>query len=224
MTIERLEKMESILKVLSTSSCLQVYFYLKIYGKSPPSEIGNIVQISNATLFRHLNLLKQSDLVEREKNEMIEDKRFTSKYFVCRDLHSLYEYELDEKLEKIAKDNGIEYIIEDWTKLIPNIASVFADSITQLFMKIHSQSKLKIKHGHHEEILDEVKSGKIMSFGIIDEEKYDEFTKEIFQVLMKYRKRKKITIGEAITNPVAFSINVMKFPTPEEKLFLPSKL
>ncbi|MCY3412127.1 MAG: hypothetical protein INQ03_10890 [Candidatus Heimdallarchaeota archaeon] len=208
--MDQLDQMGVLLKIFRTPNSMLIYQFLHIYGRSAPSYIGSKLHLSHATLFRNLDLLIRGDLIAKFDCDRIDDKRFTAEYDIKLALDDLYTIELSKDLHDFAERYAKENILIEWVSLLPNLSSIFADTMTNLHLQLNRGAEIKLmKVADQDHSKSAMKPSKVMSFGVLDLEDDSEFFNDITKLIHKYRKNRQIK--GPISNPVSFSINVIRF-------------
>ncbi len=127
---DRLAQLEKQLKVFKIKSCLLIYFYLIIYGKTNPSMIKADLQLSKATLFRNLNFLIESGFIVKTSDEKSLDKRSTSSYFAAKPFSLLCELSISEDVKKYAIKQEKHGIIDEWNEIVRESPMIYSMVLT----------------------------------------------------------------------------------------------
>ena len=61
----KLSKMEQLLKIINIDSCLLIYSYLMVFGKTTPAELRKVTGLSKATMFRNLALFSDAGILKK---------------------------------------------------------------------------------------------------------------------------------------------------------------
>lgn len=105
-------------KIVNTDSCLIIYSYLMLFGKTTPAELREITSQSKATMFRNLALLADAGLLNKLVDNSVSDKRYNTSYYVSQEIMKVSKQLSSKKLEKYAKESGKGQIIENWFSTI----------------------------------------------------------------------------------------------------------
>jgi predicted DNA-binding transcriptional regulator len=140
---DRFIQIEKQLKVFKIKSCLLIYFYLLIYGKSIPSIIKTDLQLSKATLFRNLNFLTASGFILKANVQKSTDKRSTSYYFAAKPFSSLCDLSISEEVKSYAIKQGKQGVLDEWNEIARASPSLFS-SVTALLFNLKKKKQDQI--------------------------------------------------------------------------------
>jgi predicted transcriptional regulator len=115
---DQLDKMELLNKITKTDSCLMIYSYLMLFGKTTPAELRNITGQSKATMFRNLSLLSEVGLLDKEEDNSVADKRYSTHYFVSQEIMKISKHLSSKKLNNFAEESNKSEIVEEWMTTI----------------------------------------------------------------------------------------------------------
>ncbi len=128
-----LETIEKNLKVYKIGSCLLIYFYLMIYGKSTPYQLRFDLDVSKATLFRSLGFLLDARFVIKDEIGNSSDKRYTHYYSTAKTISEISNIELSEELKEFAKKKNKIKILEEWELTLQRAPSIYGNITSKLF-------------------------------------------------------------------------------------------
>lgn len=66
---KQISRIPLVTKIINTESCLLIYSYLTLYGKTTPVELRQRINLSKATVFRSLALLTEAGIVSKEMQQ-----------------------------------------------------------------------------------------------------------------------------------------------------------
>lgn len=193
-----------VTKIINTESCLLIYSYLTLYGKTTPVELRQRINLSKATVFRSLALLTEAGIVSKEINNQVADKRYSVEYYITETLEEFSKATISEEIKKRAKSQEKLSILEDWLSQLEFLPLVLNQLTSQLMISVCDG--FSSPEGKRKQIV------KVLVFRLKEEENYTEFRKKLMDFMReidaKHSKRKR-NMKEPMKNPVAFSISVV---------------
>ncbi|MCW3997924.1 MAG: MarR family transcriptional regulator [Candidatus Bathyarchaeota archaeon] len=203
---KQISRIPLVTKIINTESCLLIYSYFTLYGKTTPVELRQRINLSKATVFRSLALLTEAGIVTKEINDQIADKRFSIEYYISETLEEFSKVTVSKEIKKYAKTQGKLRILEDWLSQLEFLPLVLNRLTSQLMISVcddpSSQKREK------KQII------KTLVFRLKEEENYAEFQEKLKNFMReidaKHSKRKR-NMKQPMKNPVAFSISVVAF-------------
>ncbi|MFW9914853.1 MAG: hypothetical protein ACFFGZ_04495 [Candidatus Thorarchaeota archaeon] len=111
---EQLAKMKLLTKICQLESCLLLYSYLMLFGKTTPVELREKTGLGKATIFRNLALLLKAGIVEKEEDMAVADKRYSLHYYISQNLINLSKLLCSTELTNYAKATNQSQTVEDW--------------------------------------------------------------------------------------------------------------
>jgi hypothetical protein len=137
---EQLERMEHLTKIVKTDSCLLIYSYLMLFGKTTPAELRDVTGQSKATMFRNLSLLTDAGLLSKEEDNSVDDKRYSTNYYVAQEIMKISKQLLSRKLRKHAKESNRSQIVDDWMTIIEALPLKLSRLTSQLILLMAARS------------------------------------------------------------------------------------
>ncbi len=202
---QQLDRIPLLTKIINTESCLLVYSYLALYGKTTPAELRQRVDLSKATIFRNLAHLTEAEIITKEVNQQILDKRYQLEYYISETLADFSKLSFSEDLKKHAESKGKVQILNEWLSQLEFLPLVLNQLTSQLMISTYNQqvsSKRK-----------KVPAIKTLIFRLKEEKNYPEFHKKLMDFLKDVDKGQttKRNMKKPMKNPVAFSISVVAY-------------
>jgi predicted transcriptional regulator len=139
---ETLSLMKALTQVNNSESCLRVYTYLTMFGKTTPAVLIRDTNLGSSTIYRSLDALQSVKVIQKEVDDSVPDKRQSHMYYVIKNLihwnNSLYSQELIEYLDKHDK-MGVFHSWERSFSAVPSrlngLALQLMDSFDDLYEK-----------------------------------------------------------------------------------------
>ena len=210
MTALSLEKQVSriplLTKIVNTESCLLIYSYLALYGKTTPSELRHRTNLSKATIFRSLAILTEAGLVSKEINDHIEDKRYNIEYHITETLEEFSKVTISKEIKRYVKTHGKLSILEEWLSQLEFLPLVLNRLTSQLMISVFDDPSNPERE--KKQII------KKLVFRLREEENYAEFQKKLTNFMKEIdakHTKKKRDMKQPMKNPVAFSISVVAY-------------
>ena len=195
-----------VTKIVNTESCLLIYSYLTLYGKTTPVELRQRINLSKATVFRSLALLTEAGIVSKEINNQVADKRYSVEYYITETLEEFSKVTVSEEVRERAKSQEKLSILEDWLSQLEFLPLVLNQLTSQLMISVCDD--FSPPEGDKKQII------KTLVFRLKEEENYTEFQKKLKNFMREIdakHSNKKRNLKEPMKNPVAFSISVVAY-------------
>ncbi|MFX0114741.1 MAG: MarR family transcriptional regulator [Candidatus Hodarchaeota archaeon] len=161
---EQLSRIERLLKVTRQESCLSLYSYLMVFGKTTPADLREKIGISKATIFRNLALLSESGIIDKEEDPTITDRRYNLHYYISEDLMELSKQICcSHDLIEHAKEKNKAQLVIEWINTIETIPLTLNRFTSQHILSMRHQTS----NGSPESC---EKVGKLMMFRLTDAE------------------------------------------------------
>ncbi|MFX0063796.1 MAG: MarR family transcriptional regulator [Candidatus Hermodarchaeota archaeon] len=221
----RLSSIEKFLKVFKIESCLLIYFYLMINGKTTPNHLRAELRISKATVFRSLGFLLDTGLVRKEELDYVPDKRSNIFYFVekpIRDILSNFNY--SSEFEAFVEAQGATKVLNEWKSVGQNSTSIFSNAVAKIFelcqekekpIQIIAKASVCENCGkvHVPEEQDEKwQKRRIQVFTITESPEDDIFHRlQEFLVSLQITSSSTIKKGEKMKKPLSLAIDIIEF-------------
>ena len=191
-------------KIVNTDSCLMIYSYLMLFGKTTPAELREITGQSKATMFRNLSLLTEAGLIDKLVDNSVSDKRYSTNYYVSEEIMKISKQPYSKKLEKFAKENNRDQIIDDWMTTIETLPLKLSRLTSELIMLMAEKSS--------EEMVPCPIVSKMLVFRLADIEDVSVVHKKLVDFVKEFDSRKsteKRDWKKPLNSPVVLSIGVV---------------
>ncbi|MFW9993766.1 MAG: hypothetical protein ACFFD4_17100 [Candidatus Odinarchaeota archaeon] len=211
-----LKKIELYNKILQLESCLEIYFRLLINGKTTPAELRNKLSQSRATVFRNLALLLEADLITRESDEDVEDKRYMQVYRVKKPLNVFAKIAITKELEEHADRVNKKELLEQWKKILNQLPAIFMNVTTSIFVDQQEKEEgiTPVARPVDGVIDKSLPCCKVSMFSVFDNEGEEEIF-NLFNEFLKNLNLKKVqekrNLERPMKDPVALSISLVRF-------------
>jgi predicted transcriptional regulator len=117
-----------------------IYSYLMLFGKTTPAELREITGQSKATMFRNLSLLTEAELIEKLVDESVSDKRYSTYYYVSKEITKISKQLYSKKLKKFAEESKRGQVIDDWMTTIEALPLKLSRLTSELIMLMAEKS------------------------------------------------------------------------------------
>jgi DNA-binding transcriptional ArsR family regulator len=208
--LERFNMLESLLKVLETDSCLQIYSYLILFGQTTPAKLREVTGQSKATIFRNLAVLYETEVLDKVEDPDAEDKRYNLYYYVNQDILQLVRKLYSTELDEYAGVSNQQDVINRWTNAVEALPLALSQ-FTNHFIMLSASTESTQNDGRCMAV------AKILSFRVGETDDLGNLITQISNLVKTFesrKKREKRDFKEPLNQPVAMSIS-LTFPSPE---------
>jgi predicted transcriptional regulator len=209
---ELVSKLEAMVRVCRTDSCLHLYSYLLLFGSSTPAELRQQTGISNATVFRALALLCQAGIIEREDDESVADRRHRRRYLIARDLIDESRSVLSRRLREHMEFSSRGGLLAEFAECLNTLPMNLTNYVTELLLSCGAGVSCE-KHG-------EVRIMKAMAFRVDDVEDFNSILVLLNQLVEGFDVRRlsaKRDWRKPLKRPVMLSLNLIASETSAEE-------
>ncbi len=210
-------QIERIIRITNTDSCFLIYFQLLIFGKSTPSELRKKTNQGKSSLYRNLSLLFDADLVGKETDQTVTDKRYQTYYYAKISLGEFSKVELREELLIFAKEKHKIGVINEYELLIQKMPIIFTQLCSTLFLNQDPITKVKILNRANSIDSNLLEECNVILFTLFDAEENPQIIKKFSKFLKSMDMKKIGRKQEGMRIPVALSINMMSFDRSNNK-------
>ena len=109
-----MELMREMNRILCTPSCMGIYAYLMLFGKTTPANLRSVIGLSKATVFRSLAMMMHAGVLDQEEDLSAQDKRYAQQYFVSKDIMAVSKGLYSEELAAYAESHQKGDVLSDW--------------------------------------------------------------------------------------------------------------
>lgn len=127
---------EKLLRIIETESCLLIYAYLMIFGRSTPAKLRDVTGLSKATMFRNLALLLDTGIVAKEDLE-VADMRYSLHYYISKNILEETKRLYSERVRKFALQSGNENTIDRFVLGLETLPLTLNRFTTQLILNVN---------------------------------------------------------------------------------------
>jgi hypothetical protein len=208
---ERFEKLQDLLKVLETDSCLQIYAYLILYGKTTPAKLREVTGQSKATIFRNLALLYETGILDKIEDPSATDKRYNLNYYVKQDILKLVKLIYNSEVDKYARENNKSDVISQWMFSVEALPLTLSQFTNQMIAFSAATSATE------ENCLALVK---LISFRVGESDDLNILMGQISNLISSFEQKKskrKRDFKDPLNQPVALSIS-LTFLSPQDAI------
>ncbi|MFX0084709.1 MAG: MarR family transcriptional regulator [Candidatus Hodarchaeota archaeon] len=210
---KQLAKIKLLSRICGLESCLLIYSYLMLFGKNTPAQMRKMTGLSKATMFRNLTLMLKAELIEKEEDKSVSDKRHSLNYYIKDDLLEITKETYSEDLKRYIQEQAKISILNEWIETL----QILPLTLNQIMTKL-----LLTKQQRTSEISEEDcdKLVMLLTFKVEDMKNLKELTSKIQELLEVMKSSKAKTPRDwkiPLNNPVTVSINVLAL-NPDESL------
>ena len=192
-------------KIVNTDSCLMIYSYLMLFGKTTPAELREITGQSKATMFRNLSLLTEAGLIDKLVDNSVSDKRYSTNYYVSEEIMKISKRPYSKKLEKFAEESNRDQIIDDWMTTIETLPLKLSRLTSELIMLMAERSS-------EDDSVPYPVVSKMLVFRLVDIDQVSVVHKKLVDFISDFDSRKsteKRDWKKPLKRPVVLSIGVV---------------
>ena len=192
-------------KIVNTDSCLMIYSYLMLFGKTTPAELREITGQSKATMFRNLSLLTEARLIDKLVDNSVSDKRYSTNYYVSEEIMKISKRPYSKKLEKFAEESNRDQIIDDWMTTIETLPLKLSRLTSELIMLMAERSS-------EDDSVPYPVVSKMLVFRLVDIDQVSVVHKKLVDFMSDFDSRKsteKRDWKKPLKRPVVLSIGVV---------------
>ena len=192
-------------KIVNTDSCLMIYSYLMLFGKTTPAELREITGQSKATMFRNLSLLTEAGLIDKLVDNSVSDKRYSTNYYVSEEIMKISKRPYSKKLEKFAEESNRDQIIDDWMTTIETLPLKLSRLTSELIMLMAERSS-------EDDSVPYPVVSKMLVFRLVDIDQVSVVHKKLVDFMSDFDSRKsteKRDWKKPLKRPVVLSIGVV---------------
>ena len=203
---KQIARIPLLTKIINTESCLLLYSYLALYGKTTPAELRQRINLSKATIFRSLAQLTEAEIIAREVNNQVTDKRYNVEYYISETLADFSKFSFSMELREYAKSQEKSVVLEEWLSQLEFLPLVLNQLTSQLM--ISTCEPTSSPDAKKTRII------KTLIFRLKEEENYSQFHKKLIDFVEdvdSVHSEKKRNMKDPMKNPVAFSVSVVAY-------------
>ncbi len=201
----QLQQMEELVEVISLDSCMSIYSYLMLFGKTTPARLREVTGQSKATMFRNLARLTRAGVLQKEDIESVEDKRYSTHYYISKNLVDYAKSLYSSKLSEFARGAGKANLIREWLSQMESLPYSLHQHTSRLIL-VAAQRSLTDNDTPCNAV------SKFLSFRLADLDEVGMLHKKLRSVV-EYIDRKetvaKRDFKRPLKNPVVISISVV---------------
>jgi DNA-binding transcriptional ArsR family regulator len=192
-------------KIANTDSCLMIYAYLMLFGKTTPAELREITGQSKATMFRNLSILTEAGLIEKLVDDSVSDKRYSTNYHVSKEIMKISKQLYSKKLKKFAEKSNRTQIIDDWMTTVESLPLKLSRLTSELILLMAEKSS-------EDKDLPHPIVSKMLVFRLADIDEVSVVHKKLVDFVSEFDSRKpaeKRDWKKPLKKPVVLSIGVV---------------
>ena len=196
--------MEQLLKILNIESCLLIYSYLMVFGKTTPAELRDVTGLSKATMFRNLALLLEAGILKKQEVKSVSDKRYSLHYYIGKNLIELTKKAYSPKVRTYAESIGKTDLVTTW---ISNL-----ETFPYLLNQYTSQAIMLMAQKPQKDPESSCLVSKLVVFRIGDIGKIAKFNKRLIKLVEDFdltQAESKRDWKKPLEHPVALSVSVV---------------
>lgn len=134
----RLESMEEMNRILTTDSCMNIYVYLMLFGKSTPANLRDVTGLSKATVFRSLAMMSHAGVLDQEEDPNAPDKRYAQQYFVSKDIMVINKELYSTELAAYAESHQKGSAVYEWLTAVESLPLTLSRHTTHMLASMSS--------------------------------------------------------------------------------------
>ncbi|MHA2141014.1 MAG: hypothetical protein ACXADD_05875 [Candidatus Thorarchaeota archaeon] len=127
------DKIKQLLKIIETESCLLIYSYLMLFGRTTPAKLREVTGLSKATMFRNLALLYDAEILAKEEVS-VTDRRYGLHYYISKNLLDVAKRLYSRRIQKYAIEKDDQEILQRWVMALETLPLALNRFTTQLIL------------------------------------------------------------------------------------------
>ena len=135
--------MELMSRIIKIDSCLSIYSYLMLFGKTTPAELRNATGLSKATMFRSLALMSEAGVLAHEEDSEVADKRYSQHYYISQNIIEMSKELSSPGLASYAESQGRAGLVAEWIRNLEFLPATLNQHTTQLLISMSCQEEVK---------------------------------------------------------------------------------
>ncbi len=202
---DKLLKMDQLLKILNIESCLRIYSYLMVFGKTTPAELREVTGLSKATMFRNLALLLEAGILKKQEVKSVSDKRYSLHYYIGQNLIESTKKIYSPKLREHAESIGKSDLINTWLSNLETFPYLLNQYTSQAIMMMAQMPQ----EGSEKSC---AVVSKLVIFRLGDIAKIAKFNERLIKLVEDFdlaQTESKRDWKKPLSHPVALSINIV---------------
>ncbi|KXH72412.1 MAG: hypothetical protein AM326_03480 [Candidatus Thorarchaeota archaeon SMTZ-45] len=138
------ERIRQLLKIINTESCLLVYSYLMLFGRTTPAKLREATGLSKATMFRNLALLSDAEVLSKEEVD-VSDMRYSLHYYISKNLLDEAKSLSSKGIQEYAAQTNNIGIFERWVMSLETLPLTLNRFVTELLLSVTQDSQTTSK-------------------------------------------------------------------------------
>ncbi|MHA1907682.1 MAG: MarR family transcriptional regulator [Candidatus Thorarchaeota archaeon] len=197
--------MDELIQIIKLESCLMIYSYLMLFGKTTPAELREVTGQSKATMFRNLARLSEAGILKKEEVKSVEDKRYSLHYYISKNIMDMTKKLYSKKVAKYADSIGKSRNIREWASSIEALPYLLNQQTSHLIL-LMAQRPSSVEDSRCAVV------SKFLVFRVEDLEKVGPLHKKLHAIVDSIdskKDEKKRDWKQPLNHPVAISISVV---------------
>lgn len=207
---DQLKRIALLTRIATLDSCLQIYSFLTLFGKTTAAKLRQKTGLSNATVFRSLALLSEAGIADKEEDPDVADRRYNLYYHVIRDLMELSKKLVTKEVARELEARGRIKPLQAWYQALETLPSSLN--------RFASQHLLTMKYATDEsDSEEEARIIKMMAFCVDSIDDVETLLMKVQDFLDEFeslRGQRREDWKKPLANPVVLSVSVVA-PAPE---------
>jgi hypothetical protein len=181
-----------------------------IHGKTTAAELRQKTGLSNATVFRSLALLLEAQLVGKEEDPKVADRRYNLHYYITRNIMDISKKLVIRGLASFAEESGRSEVLQEWYQVLEYLPLSLNRFASQYALDIGC---IPLESGE----MQEARFVKMMAFCVDSIDDVETLLTKVQQFMGEYEAlqgKKKRNWKRPLDNPVVLSVSVVA-PAPD---------
>ncbi|MFX0054612.1 MAG: hypothetical protein ACFFAX_11815 [Promethearchaeota archaeon] len=129
------DKIKQLQKIIDTESCLLIYSYLMLFGRTTPAKLREVTGLSKATMFRNLALLHDAGILAKEE-VAVSDRRYGLHYYIAKNLLDLARRLYTKRVEEYGAKRNDQKVLSRWVMALETLPLTLNRFTTELMLKM----------------------------------------------------------------------------------------
>ena len=128
-------------RIIKIDSCLSIYSYLLLFGKTTPAKLRDGTGLSKATMFRNLALMLEAGVLANEQDSDVTDKRYSQHYYISRNIIEMSKELSSPDLASYADSQGRAGLVAEWASNLEFLPATLNQYTTHLLVFMPCQKE-----------------------------------------------------------------------------------
>ncbi|MFW9887020.1 MAG: hypothetical protein ACFFER_02485 [Candidatus Thorarchaeota archaeon] len=133
------DKIRQLQKIIDTESCLLIYSYLMLFGRTTPAKLREVTGLSKATMFRNLALLHDAKILAKEE-VAVSDRRYGLHYYITTNLLDVARRLYTSRVQEYAARHDCQEALRRWVMTLEALPLALNRFTSELMLRMAQTS------------------------------------------------------------------------------------